>query len=168
MGLYITQPHGRKPTRQTRSEQGPSHLLSHQPERTRVLIRNPRQPHQYRPVPTSYAGVNVRRLAAKSSVGTLRNLVSTQCYRGVNVFLLGRQRFSSLWWFSFPKQVDDRNVLQVAGVHPDHGRRCQGHGVYPTTTTLLHSRERASVNWHHYATSEGSAPRADAALAACR
>ncbi len=41
-----------------------------------------------------------------TSVGAPRNLVSHQPYRGINVFLLGSQRFASPWWLSFPRQVN--------------------------------------------------------------
>jgi len=50
-----------------------------------------------------------------AAVGAPRNLVSTHPYRGVNVFVLGSQRFTSPWWLSFPKQVNDLGGRLRAG-----------------------------------------------------
>jgi antirestriction protein ArdC len=40
--------------------------------------------------------------------GWPRNLVSGRPYRGINVMLLGSQAYTSPYWLSFPKQVNDR------------------------------------------------------------
>lgn len=50
-----------------------------------------------------------------ADVGAPRNLVSKHYYRGVNVFVLGSQRFASPWWMSFPKQVNDLGGRLRAG-----------------------------------------------------
>ena len=40
--------------------------------------------------------------------GWPRNLVSSRPYRGINIFLLGCQSYTSPYWLSFPRQVNDR------------------------------------------------------------
>ena len=53
-------------------------------------------------------------------VGVPRNLVSRKPYRGINVFLLGSQRFASPWWLSFPKQVNALGGRLRAGEKVTH------------------------------------------------
>jgi len=43
-----------------------------------------------------------------------RNLISKKQYRGVNVFMLACQQYSSPWWLSF-KQVQDRGGHVIKG-----------------------------------------------------
>ncbi len=49
--------------------------------------------------------------------GLPTNLVSKKAYRGINVFLLGAQGYTSPWWVSFPKQVNDLGGSLTRGEH---------------------------------------------------